>query len=137
MNTFYSNNVVKLNQQSTKAPTHSEPDQLPLDFSETVAKLCIEHKSDKKWILLINGEEQTINSLSNQQQIDKSKILHINSRKVKVNADNIKTALTKGNCSAVVLAENNFESEQIAQLSDYAEQSNTRFMVFDKVSNLH
>ena len=95
------------------------------------------HRNNKKWILVIDGEEQAISALNKQQEIDKSKILHINNRKVKVNANNIETALAKGNCSAVVLGKNNFQAEQITYLNACAKQSNTTFVVLDNASGLH
>jgi hypothetical protein len=106
-------------------------------LAEHVSSLCITHQASKKWILLIDDEEATVSALSNEHSIDKSKILHINNRKVTVNANNIETALLKGNCSAIVLANNTFQQEQISHLSSYAAKTNTTFLVLDKVSGLH
>lgn len=107
------------------------------NFTEELTKVCLQHQKYKKWILVINNEQDAFTELSTKQEIDQSKILHINSGKINIKASNIKTALQKGNCSAVVLANSHFESEQMTQLTACAKQSNTEFVVYDKVSGLH
>lgn len=106
-------------------------------FTEQLVDVCLQHQNNKKWILVINNEQESLTALSNQQGIDQSKILHINTGKIKVNAGNIARALEKGNCSAVVVANNHFESEQITQLNAYAKQSNTEFVFYNQVNGLH
>ncbi|MGJ8692578.1 MAG: hypothetical protein ACSHW0_08850 [Thalassotalea sp.] len=106
-------------------------------ITERITNLCLSHQNNNKWFLVIDNQEQTISALNKQSNIDKSKILHINSRKIKINANNIETALSKGNCSAVVLMENNLPAEQLLHLKNCAKQTNTTFMVLDKVSGLH
>ncbi len=106
-------------------------------ISQEISELCTKHKNNKKWILLINNEESTVSTLQQQRSIDTSKVLHINNGKVKVNADNIETALSTGNCSAVVLADNNLQTEQIIHLHKCAKRSNTAFVLLDNVSGFH
>lgn len=136
MGTTANNNIISFNQVANSLPVISE-ELHQKSFTNEVANLCMAHRNNKKWILVIDGEEQAISALNKQQEIDKSKILHINNRKVKVNANNIETALAKGNCSAVVLGKNNFQAEQITYLNACAKQSNTTFVVLDNASGLH
>lgn len=140
--TIYVENVVTLKTKKKSLITRSSTPLKPkLDtvqtFTSKVGELCTEHKNNKKWILIINSEESAISTLQHQQTVDTSKILHINNRKVKVNAKNIETALTKGNCSAIILGENNFHTEQLNYLHHCAKRSNTTLVLLDKVSGLH
>lgn len=106
-------------------------------IANQVANVCLTHQNRNKWILLIADEDETISAISNQSEVDTSKILRINQRKVKVKAENLEVALAKGNCSAVVLTKNDFESEQIAHLRQCAKLSNTEFVVCGGNSQLH
>ena len=106
-------------------------------ITKEISELCTKHKHNKKWILLINNEESAISTLQQQRTIDTSKVLHINNTKVKVNAHNIETALSKGNCSAVVLTDNNLRAEQLSHLHHCAKLSNTAFVLLDNVSGFH
>lgn len=107
-----------------------------VDFKQAnkITDLCLSHQQNKKWILLIDSDEKARDVISADNNIDKSKILHINSDKVRLSANNIETALSTGNCSAVVLLENNLQQEQLSHLNKCAQASNTTFMVLDKVS---
>ena len=146
MSAIYQNNVMVF-EQATKElttinmviPKNNLLTDISTDnsFSAKVTKLCLSHQVNNKWIMLIDNKEQAMSVVLNQDNIDKSKILCINSHKISVNAANIETALSKGNCSAVVIVDNNFASEQLTHLSNCALKSNTTFIVFDKVSGLH
>ena len=136
MSTTAENNVIAFN-QATKSLVLMNEQIHQQNVTNEVANLCITHQNNRKWILVIDGEEQAISALNSQQEIDTSKILHINNRKVNVNANNIETALSKGNCSAVVLGKNNLQADQITYLNACAKQSNTTFVVLGKVSGLH
>ena len=125
------------NYQPTLLATPFEQAQANVDYAEQVSHLCLTHQSSKKWILLIDGEVDTVSALSNKPGLDKSKILHINNRKVKVAPHNIETALAKGNCSAVVLINNNLQQEQISHLSQFAKQTATTFLVLNNAKELH
>lgn len=136
MNTFYQNNVVTF-QKPANTRTHSNHAITHENFTQKVTDLCLKHQTSKKWILVINNEKQVMSALSSQQNIDKSKILHINNHKVNVDAANIEQALSKGNCSAIVVTNNTFKADQISHLTACAKQTNTTFMVLDNVSGLH
>ena len=136
MSTIYQNKVISIIQAITPMVFDNEESN-DKNFTKELSELCLTHQNNKKWILVIDDEKHTLSELSSQKIIDTSKILHINNRKVKVNANNIETALTKGNCSAIVLGRNNFQAEQLSYLSDCAKLSNTAFVVLDKVSGLH
>lgn len=130
MNLIPSKNINKASSDDLK----STKNQM---ITKEVGSLCHQHKNNKKWILLINNEDSTISTLQQQRTIDTSKVLHINNTKVKINAHNIETALTKGNCSAVVLADNTFQKEQINHLHHCAKLSNTELVLLDNVSGFH
>lgn len=106
-------------------------------ITREISKLCTKHKNNKKWILLINNEKSTISTLQQQHTIDTSKVLHINNTKVKINAHNIETALSKGNCSAVVLADSNLRVDQLNHLHSCAKLSNTAFVLLNNESTFH
>lgn len=141
MNTSYQSNVLPVNFTGT-SKTKIEQENITSGnnlqdaYNEDVTNLCIQHQISKKWILVIDDDNAAI-ALSKKTNIDKSKILHLNNRKITVNVNNIEVALAKGNCSAVILGNNNFAVEQLQKLTACAQQSNTAFMVLNKTNNLH
>lgn len=91
--------------------------------------ICQQHYDKNKWILMINPEDEMLESLGKGNEIDVSNILRVNTPSQKMNIQHIKSALIKGNCSAIVLAENYFDKEEIAELTNCAEQGKTQCVI--------
>ena len=105
------------------------------------ANICQQHKQENKWVLFINPEESSIEQLAKTHGIDVSKILMVNykntaSTRAKVELKQIKSVLSKGNCSAVILSNSLFEANEIAELESSAKIGKTHcFLV--KQCQLH
>lgn len=126
------NNVINIHHAVNSLTVSNEE-----NINDKITDICLRHQNNRKWILVIDSDKSTRATLSSQENIDKSRILHINSHKVRLSANNIETALAKGNCSAVVLMENYFQQEQIQHLDHCAKQTNTTFMVLKNASGMH
>jgi len=88
-----------------------------------------QHYDKNKWILMINPEDEMLESLGKGNKIDVSNILRVNTPSQKMKIKHIKNALIKGHCSAIVLAEAYFNKEEIAELTNYAEQGKTQCVI--------
>ena len=99
------------------------------DLSKQYADICQQHHLDNKWILMINPEDLSLSQLANTNGIDTSKILKVNTNKSKVALKNIENALSKGNCSAVVLCNASLKHEEIFKLNRSAQQGKTACIV--------
>jgi cell division inhibitor SulA len=88
-----------------------------------------QHYDKNKWILMINPEDEMLESLGKGNKVDVSNVLRVNTQSQKMKIKHIKNALIKGNCSAIVLAKDYFNKEEIAELTDYAEQGKTRCVI--------
>jgi cell division inhibitor SulA len=107
------------------------------ELSRHYANICQQHKLEKKWILMINPEGKSLEQLVINSNIDTSKILKINDKKVNLNLENIATALSKGNCSAVILRNTCFEKEQLSALMLCAKEGNTQCIVLNNSATIH
>ena len=111
------------------------------ELSNEYANICQQHKQEKKWVLFINPEENSIDQLAKSHGIDASKILMVNYKNNDLNRTNIdlnkiKTVLSKGNCSAVILSNSLFKTDEIMQLENAASLGKTHcFLV--KQSQIH
>ncbi len=111
------------------------------ELSNQYATICQQHKQEKKWVLFINPEENSIEKLAKTHGIDVSKILMVNykntiTNRAKVGLKEIKSVLSKGNCSAVILSNSVFETNELAQLESSAKTGKTHcFLV--KQTQLH
>ncbi|MDO6426967.1 hypothetical protein Q4489_08095 [Thalassotalea sp. 1_MG-2023] len=99
--------------------------------------ICQRHASHKKWVLLVNPEGEAIAALNDLPHLDKSKILKVNTTKTPVSFDNIKSALCKGNCSAVVLCNPCLKQQEIAELQKYARLGKTECVVLTNNKTIH
>ena len=95
------------------------------ELSNQYAHICQQHNQEKKWVLFINPEESSIEQLAKTHGIDVSKILMVNYKnavkaKTKIDVERVKSVLSKGNCSAVILSNTDFKKEEIAQLESSA-----------------
>ncbi len=107
------------------------------ELSNQYAHICLQHKLEKKWVLFINPEESSIEQLANTHGIDVSKILMVNYKSAmkshtKIALEQIKSVLSKGNCSAVILSNTNFENEEITQLENSACEGKTQCVLLKK-----
>jgi len=111
------------------------------ELSDQYAHICQQFKQEKKWVLFINPEESSIEQLSKTHGVDVSKILLVNYKDnekshTKIALEHIKSALSKGNCSAVILSNADFNNEEITQLESSACQGRTQCVLLKK-SVLH
>ncbi len=107
------------------------------ELSNQYAHICQQHKQEKKWVLFINPEESSIEQLAKSHGIDVSKILMVNYKSAvktntKIDLERVKSVLSKGNCSAVILSNTNFESEEISQLESSACAGKTQCVLLKK-----
>lgn len=111
------------------------------ELSNQYAHICQQHKQEKKWVLFINPEESSIEQLASTHDIDVSKILMVNYKnalksQTKIDLEQIKSVLSKGNCSAVIVSNTDFKSEEITQLENSACEGKTQCVLVKK-STLH
>ncbi len=107
------------------------------ELSNQYAHICQQHKLEKKWVLFINPEESSIEQLAKTHGIDVSKILMVNYKgavksHTKIDLEQIKSVLSKGNCSAVILSNTDFECEEITQLENSACEGKTQCVLLKK-----
>ena len=110
------------------------------ELSTQYAHICQQHKQQKKWVLFINPEENSIEQLAHTHDIDASKILMVNYKSsdkgnIKVELAHIKSVLSKGNCSAVIVSNSSFATQEIAQLASSAEKGETRCFLLKNSSS--
>ena len=106
-------------------------------LSNQYEDICQKHKLNKKWILMINPENQSLDVLANSNKVDTSKILKVNTNKTKIEMKNIESALCHGNCSAVILCNPSLKSEELEYLNQYAEKGKTACIVLKNTQLLH
>ncbi len=111
------------------------------ELSNQYATICQQHKQEKKWVLFINPEENSIEQLAKTHGIDASKILMVNyksnaTNRVKIELKQITSVLSKGNCSAVILSDSAFAADEIAQLEYSAKLGKTHCFLM-KQCQLH
>lgn len=107
------------------------------ELSNQYAQICQQHEQEKKWVLFINPEESSIEQLAKTHDIDVSKILMVNyknsiSTNTKIDLERVKSVLSKGNCSAVILSNTDFKNEEIAQLENSACEGKTQCVLLKK-----
>lgn len=100
------------------------------DMSNQYATICQQHKQERKWVLIINPEEHSIEQLANIHGVDVSKILMVNYKntdenRAKIALNQIKSVLCKGNCSAVILSNSIFKNDEITELENAASLGKT------------
>ncbi|WP_286235689.1 hypothetical protein [Thalassotalea sediminis] len=133
-------NNISLTSKNNKSRFHwlnvqsvDESHQASMQYVE----ICQRHALDKKWVLLVNPEGASLTALNELKHLDTSKILKVNTAKTPVSLDNIKSALRKGNCSAVVLCNPCLKQEEIKELQEYARLGKTECVVLTKQNTLH
>lgn len=109
----------------------------PHNLSDQYEDICMKHEINNKWILMINPEDQSLATLSKSRKVDISKILKVNTNKTKIDIKNVKSALSNGNCAAVILCNPSLKDGELAQLSHYAEKGQTTCIVLKNNQQLH
>ncbi|WP_281557166.1 SulA-like leucine-rich domain-containing protein [Thalassomonas sp. RHCl1] len=105
--------------------------------SKQYTDICQQHYQQKKWILVINPEKNALECLSDSTWLDTSKILQVNTNKVKVNLENIEKALSKGNCAAVILSNASLAQAELSHLADCARKGKTPCFILKSSHTLH
>lgn len=141
------NNINVIN-NSTNIRTNTSPNWLQLtnvnnnfELSSQYAFICKQHKQQKKWVLFINPEESSIEKLAHTHDIDASKILMVNYKgshkgNIKVELTHITSALSKGNCSAVIVSNSSFATQEIAQLESSAKKGETQCFLLKNTASV-
>ncbi|NQY63659.1 MAG: hypothetical protein HRT38_07960 [Alteromonadaceae bacterium] len=106
-------------------------------LAQQYEKICQQHGQDNKWILMINPEDKSLETLYASGKINTTKILRVNANKQTINIANIKTALKTGNCSAVILCNASIKEEEINQLTLCAQKGKTQCIVLKNTTTLH
>ncbi|GAA0821995.1 hypothetical protein GCM10009111_29690 [Colwellia asteriadis] len=106
------------------------------ELSTQYAQVCQQYTQAKKWILIINPNEASLEQLAKTHGIDTSKVLCVNlrnkdrtdqiNRTIDLSVEQIKGVLCRGNCSAVILSNASFAPEEIAELTLCAQQGETQ-----------
>jgi len=107
------------------------------ELSNQYAHICHQYKQEKKWVLFINPEENSIEKLAKTHGIDASKILMVNykstsTNRIKVGLEKITSVLSKGNCSAVILSNSLFNADEITQLESSAKIGKTHCILMQQ-----
>ncbi|WOH38667.1 hypothetical protein RI844_05470 [Thalassotalea fonticola] len=123
------NTNIKLNQTWFNIK-HVDNEQF---FSSDLAKVCAKNQKQKRWILCVDGDESSLQTLA--ENVDTSKILRVNGQRQPIAFDKIARALLKGNCSTVILCDHDFSERQLMMLQSCARQGNTECIVVNKKQN--
>jgi len=107
------------------------------ELSQQYVDICQQHSLENKWILMINPQNDSLDQLNNSNDIDTSKVLRVNTNKVKINIKNVETALSKGNCAAVVLCNACLNESELIELITYAQQGKTQCIVLNNNKTIH
>jgi cell division inhibitor SulA len=115
-----------------------------IEFSTQYAQVCLQHSQAKKWVLIINPSDSSLEQLAKTHDVDVSKILCVNLKNkssdinkstfIDLDIEQIKNVLCKGNCSAVILSNATFNNKEISELGDSARQGQTLCVLLQKQS---
>ena len=118
-----------------------------LELSKQYANICQKHKQEKKWVLIINPEESSLEQLASKHGVDISKVLCVSFKgKNKINniidnksahldIEQIKKVLCQGNCSAVILSNASFNQGEMQELSTSAQLGETHCLLVNNRQN--
>ena len=127
----------KKNNSINKLKTHTKHNLTSTNFTQELVDICLNYQQDNRWILMIDPKQQDISQLLKNKKINPAKILKVDSRKIKVTKTNINTALSKGNCCAIVLCNTHFEQQQLAEFDRLGKQTNTQCIILNNMPTLH
>lgn len=101
------------------------------ELTQVYSKIYQQYHVTNKWILMINPENNSLESIDNLSEKSFPKILKVNSNKVNVKLENIETALRKGNCSAVIINNVLFNETELSKLYISAREGNTQCIILN------
>jgi len=101
------------------------------ELTQVYSKIYQQYHVTNKWILMINPENNSLESIDNLSKKSFPKILKVNSNKVNVKLENIETALRKGNCSAVIINNVLFNELELSKLYISAREGNTQCIILN------
>ena len=107
------------------------------DVTSHYLNICQKHANEKRWILLVNPNEDTLEPLSNNQVIDTSRILRVNATNLSEHISKIESALSKGNCAAIVINDSDIDSGKFSHLNECAMKGKTQCVVIQSAPRLH
>ena len=85
INSLYNNNLTK-----NKTWLNIENLEGQLTIAKQYADICLQHEKKNKWILMVDPEVKSIESLSLNSKINTANILRVNSHKQGLKLNNIK-----------------------------------------------
>lgn len=113
-----------------------------IELSTQYAQVCQQHSQTKKWVLIINPTDISLEKLAKTHGVDISKILCVNlknkgasvkkSQLFDLDIEQIKSVLCKGNCSAVILSNAAFSQKEIIELDASAREGETLCVLLHK-----
>ena len=131
-NTFNNLSTVKMIDSSIEHQWLDIKEQMnDFELSQQYIDICQKHSLENKWILVLTPKTNSLEQLNSSTHIDTSKVLQVNTNKVKINIKNVKTALSKGNCAAVILCNANLKESELKKLTTYAQQGKTQCIVLN------
>jgi len=129
---------IKTNEPSINHQWLDVRDQInDLELNQQYVDICQKHGFENKWILVITPKSNALDQLINNRHIDPSKVLRVNSNKVKINIKNVETALSKGNCAAIVLCNVGLKESELKKLTAYAQIGKTQCIVLNNNRTIH
>lgn len=108
-----------------------------IELSNQYADICQQHNQEKKWVLIINPEESSLEQLASRHGVDISKVLCVSfkgknktnnlldNKSAHLDIEQIKKVLCRGNCSAVILSNASFNQSEMHELSSSAQLGET------------
>ena len=117
------------------------------EVSNQYADICHKHKQEKKWVLIINPEESSLEQLASTHGVDISKVLCVSfkgknktnnlldEKSAHLDIEQIKSVLSRGNCSAVILSNASFNKTEMNELGTSAKLGETHCIIL-KNNNL-
>lgn len=99
--------------------------------------ICQKYQTRNKWILMINPEDESLEQLASQNKYDVSRILRVNIKTKNIDINCIEKALSKGNCSAIIVSNSQLKQHQLKQLSKSAKKGKTQCIVLENNLTIH
>jgi len=136
MNAYINNSVdVNYQQQLAKFNIRSIIDEQ--QYISEIAAICQQFETDKRWILMLNPNEKSLEQLACYQHINTTRILKVNGSKHRISRLAIEKALSIGNCAAIVIYAEDMSSDDLADLQYHASKSSTQCIILEHRRNLH
>jgi len=119
------------------------------ELSSQYADICQQYNQEKKWVLFINPEESSLEQLAKTHGVDISKILCVSfkgknktnhlldEKSAHLDIEQIKGVLCRGNCSAVILSNASFSTEEIIALDNCARLGETQCVLLKNQRKPH